>query len=324
MMEKTDASKKLKRALRGPVVAMTTPFNKDGTLDMAGVRALTAHYVEQGTPNVIAAGSTGEFQALSDEERIQVIRAVTEEAAGNMTVIGCCAHSGTQLALELARECAAIGCDGIMVTPPYYSFSGFQGFKQHLQAISDNVDIGIVVYFSGSVLRFPAISKMVSERWTCPQELIELARIPNVGAFKDASGNFGFHRDLIRGLDGPDGLAAVMGSDGMGYHLWGYLWGSRCFLTGLGNIWPKPEIEFFEKLEAGDIKGAQAIVAEREIEYLRATTATGKYWSCVKYLLDKMNLPGGHMRLPLLDLDAEERKCMDRMCEVCGLNDRLF
>lgn len=323
-MAHTQASKKLKNALKGPVVAMTTPFNKDGSLDLAGLRELTAHYVDQGVPSVIAAGSTGEFQAMTDEERIQVIRTVTEEANGKMTVIGCCAHSGTQLAVNLARQCVDLGCDGIMVTPPYYSFTGFEGFKQHIQAVSDSAEIGIVVYFSGSVLRFPAISNLVAERWTCPQELIDLAEIPHVGAFKDASGNFGFHRDLSRGIDGEANLASVMGSDGMGYHMWGHLWGSRCFLTGLGNIWPKPEIEFFNKLESGDIKAAQKIVADMEIEYLRATKATGKYWSCLKYLLDKMDLPGGYVRLPLLDLNDEEKKSMDRMCEVTGLDENQF
>jgi len=323
-MAKTQAGKKLKDALKGPVVAMTTPFNRDGSLDLSGLRQLTAHYVQQGTPSVIAAGSTGEFYSLTDEERVRVIRTVVEDSNGRMTVIGCCAHSGTQLALNLAKECASMGCDGVMVTPPYYSFSGFEGFKRHLQVISDSADIGIVVYFSGSVLRFPVISEMIAERWTCPAELVELAEIPNVGAFKDASGNFGFHRDLIRGVDGPDGLAAVIGSDGMGYHLWGHLWGSRSFITGLGNIWPKPESEFFGKLEAGDIKGATAIVADMEVEYLRATKATGKYWSCVKYLLDKMGLPGGHMRLPLLDLNDEEKRSMDQMCRVCGLDEGLF
>lgn len=323
-MAKTEASKKLKEAMTGPVVAMTTPFNRDGSLDISGLKKLTAHYVQQGIPSVIAAGSTGEFQSLTDKERVEVIRTVVEESNGKMNVIGCCAHSGTQLALDLAQECVKIGCTGIMVTPPYYSFSGFEGFKQHLQVISDNADIGIVVYFSGSVLRFPAISEMVVERWECPEKIMELAKIPNVGAFKDASGNFGFHRDLSRGVAGPDGLTSVMGSDGMGYHLWGYLWGSRCFLTGLGNIWPKPEIDFFNKLESGDLKGAQDIVATMEIEYLRATKETGKYWACVKYLLDKMNLPGGYTRLPLLDLNEDDKKSMDRMCKVCGLDESLF
>jgi 4-hydroxy-tetrahydrodipicolinate synthase len=303
---------------------MTTPFNADRSLDLKGLRELTAFYAEQGIPNVIAAGSTGEFYSLTDEERKQVIRTVVEEAAGRMLVIGCCAHSGTSIAKELAIYCAGIGCDGIMVTPPYYVYSGSEGLKCHYQAISDAAEIGIVVYFSGSVLRFPHIQGLVQERWECPQELRELAEIPNVGALKDASGSFGFHRDIILGLDGPDGLLAVMGSDGMGYHMWGHLWGSRCFLTGLGNIWPKPEIAFFGLLEKGDLEGARQIVAQREIGYLRATKATGKYFSCVKYLLNKMGLPGGYVRPPLLDLNEHERQSMNEMCSACGLDEQLF
>ena len=323
-MTKTEASQALKKALRGPVVAMTTPFNRDLSLDLGGLRALTSFYVEQGIPNVIAAGSTGEFFSLTDEERRAVIRTVVDESAGRMTVIGCCAHSGTAMAVELAQFCHEIGCDGIMVTPPYYSFSGFEGMKRHYEIISDSAPIGIVVYFSGSVLRFPEIQSVVKEAWACPPQLKELAAIPNVGAMKDASGSYGFHRDICRALDGPDGVLAVMGSDGMSYHLWGYMWGSRCFLTGLGNVWPKPEIEFFARLEEGDPSGAQRIVDEREIEYLRATKATGKYWPCVKYLLNELDLPGGYMRPPLLDLNEEEKRRMDEMCTKTGLNKSLL
>ena len=236
-----------------------------------------------------------------------------------MTVIGCAAHSGTQMAIEIAKYCEEVGCDGVMVTPPYYSYSGFAGMKCHYQMISDAVNIGIVVYFSGSVLRFPDIQNMVKETWKCPEQMIELAKIPNVGAIKDASGNFGWHRDIVLGLDGPDGPAAVIGSDGMGYHLWGHMWGSRCFITGPSNIWPEVEVDFFNKLDGGDQPGALKIVRDIEIDYDCTTKETGKYWSCVKYLLNEEGLPGGYMRPPLLDLNEAEQKSVKAMAIRTGL-----
>ena len=89
-MNKSEVSKKLKQALVGPVVAMTTPFKSDLSLDLDGLRKLTDLYAESGIKNVIAAGSTGEFYSLTDEERKTVIRTVVEQNAGRMTVIGCC------------------------------------------------------------------------------------------------------------------------------------------------------------------------------------------------------------------------------------------
>ena len=298
---------------------MTTPFKDDLTLDIEGLKRLTDLYVEGGITNVIVAGSTGEFFSMTDEERKQVITTVVEQSAGRMTVVAGCAHSGTDLSVALARHAKEVGADGVMVTPPYYSHTGFAGIKRHFEIVSESVDIGIVVYFSGSVLRFPAVSNVVREDFVCPPEMIELADIPNVGAFKDASGSYGFHRDVCLALDGPEGRIAVMGSDGMSYHLWGHSFGSRCYLTGLGNIWPKVEVGFFEKLEAGDSEGARRIVVEKELPYLAATKATGKYWACVKTLLDMAGEPGGPMRPPLLDLSEEQKKTVRRMAEETGL-----
>ncbi|MAG13555.1 MAG: hypothetical protein CMN78_04360 [Spirochaetales bacterium] len=318
-MGNTVAAKKIKDALVGPVVAMTTTFNRDYSLDLGGMKALTDLYIDGGIKNVIVAGSTGEFFSMTDAERMLAIKAVVERSGGRMTVVGCAAHSGTQIAINLAKQCKDVGCDGIMVTPPYYSFSGVEGMLNHFRMISDAVDLGIVGYFSGSVLRFPVIGGMVSEEWHCPQAMLDIAAIPNVGAFKDASGNYGWHRDIVRALDGPDGEAAVMGSDGMGYHLWGHQYGSRCYLTGLGNVWPKIEVEFFDRLGTGDTNSALEIVNTYELDYLNVTKATGRYWSCLKFFLDELGLPGGPMRPPLLDCDEKDKANLLAFAEGAGL-----
>jgi 4-hydroxy-tetrahydrodipicolinate synthase len=320
-MTKTKAAQELREKLQGPTVAMTTPFKADFSIDYEGLKRLTRLFVDGGIPNVIAAGSTGEFYSMTDDERKKVIKTIVDEAAGKMTVIGTAAHSGTHLTIDLAQYCKEIGCDGVMVTPPYYTFSGFEGLKKHYQMVGDAVDIGIVLYFSGSVLRFPEVSKMVREDFICPAEFKDLLSLPSIGAMKDASGNYGWHRDICRELEGNMGVR-VMGSDGMSYHLWGHRWGSRCFLTGLGNIWPEYEVDFYSKMLKGDLDGAQQIVAEKELPYLQATKATGKYWSSVKFLLDEEGLPGGIVRPPLLDLNVVDQKNIRAMAKATGLATR--
>ena len=318
---KTRAAKELYERLQGPVVAMTTPFEDDYSLDLEGLKRLTRLYVEGGTPSVIAAGSTGEFYSMTDEERKLVIKTVVEAAHGEITVFGCSAHSGTQLTIDLSQYCKDIGCDGVMVTPPYYTFSGFEGLKKHYEMVSEAVDIGIVLYFSGSVLRFPAVNKMIREDFRCPPEFKELLSIPGIGAMKDASGHYAWHRDISRELEGNLGVR-VMGSDGMSYHLWGHRWGSRCFLTGLGNIWPEVEVDYWNKLKKGDYEAAQKIVDDQELAYFTATKTLigqGKYWSSVKFLLDEIGESGGKMRPPLLDLNKEEQKTVRKICKDVGL-----
>jgi 4-hydroxy-tetrahydrodipicolinate synthase len=323
-MTKTEASEWLRTNMRGPVVAMTTPMNEDRSIDYNGLRKLTEFYNDSGIRWVAVGGSTAEFFSLTMDERRQCIQTVVETSDDDTHVLAGCQHSGTRLALDLVRFSEKVGADAVMVQPPYYSFSGFRSIKKHFEKISEHSNIGICVYFSGSNLRFPELSGFTEESRSCPPEMEELAAIPNVGAFKDATGDYGFHKDIVRALDGPDGQAAIMGSNGMEFHLWGHESGSRSFLTGLGNVWPSVEVEFFEALEDGRRDRAVEIVNEIEREYLHTTKfgdalGPGKYWVAVKALQEMQGLPAGPVRLPLLNLTTQERDALERMVHNTGL-----
>ena len=264
----------LRQKLRGPIAAMTSHFKDDLSLDLDAMRRLTEFYVENGIPTVIVTGSTGEFFSMTDDERRAVIETVVKTADGKMTVIAGCAHSGTQLTIEMAKFAQDVGADGAMVTPPYYTYTGFDGLKTHYDLISQATDIGLVIYFSGAVMH--RVADIIAK----PEMMLELiaAGNGNVSAFKDASGNFAFHRDVCLLLDGK---VAVMGSAGMNYTLWGYRFGSPCYLTGLGNIWPSVELDFFAALEQGHEAEAERIVKEKDLPYLAVCKETGRYWACV-------------------------------------------
>lgn len=325
-MAQTEASEWLRTNLRGPVVAMTTPMNEDLSIDTEGVRELTRFYNRSGIDWIAVGGSTGEFFTMSNEERKHVIETVVEASDKDTYVMAGCQHSGTQLALELVQFAEEVGADAVMVQPPYYSFSGWEGILHHFERISEKSDIGMCVYFSGSNLRFPELAGFTKERRECPDEMKQLAAIPNVGAFKDSTGNYGFHKDIVTALDGPDGDAAIMGSNGMEYHLWGHDAGSRTFLTGLGNVWPSVEVEFFECLQEGNRERAEELVNTIERDYLNTTKfgdalGPGKYWVAVKELQEMQDLPAGPVRAPLLNLTDNERSALEEMVERTGLSE---
>jgi 4-hydroxy-tetrahydrodipicolinate synthase len=325
-MVRTNASEWLRQNLRGPVVAMTTPMHPDESIDTKGLQELTEFYNQSNIDWIAVGGSTGEFFSMTDEERRHIVETVVEASDDNTYVMAGCQHSGTQLTLDLVQHAEEIGVDAAMVQPPYYSFSGWDGIKRHFEIISDESDIGICVYFSGSNLRFSEISEFIKETRSCPERMKELADIPNVGAFKDSTGDYGFHKDVVEVLDGPDGEAAIMGSNGMEYHLWGYESGSRTFLTGLGNVWPSVEVEFFEALESGDRDRATEIVDNIERDYLHTTKfgddlGPGKYWVAVKALQEMQGLPGGPVRSPLVGLTEDEKDSLQEMLERTGLNE---
>ena len=201
-----------------------------------------------------------------------------------------------------------------MITPPYYGTNGggFPVIQRHYDTITSATDIGIVIYFSGAVMW------QVQDVIARPELMLDLVESCNghAAGFKDASGNFPFYREHSELLKGK---VATMGSAGMNYYLWGFEFGSPCFLTGLGNIWPKWEIEFYEHLVAGRREEALQIVKEKDQPYLEVTKSTKRYWACLKALQGMVGLPGGKMRPPLMDCTPEQAQELRRVCTRIGV-----
>ncbi len=307
----------LRDKLRGPVVAMTTHFKEDYTLDLDAMRRLTEFYIDQEIPAVIVTGSTGEFFSLTDDERKQVQKAVIDTVRGSgsdMTVIAGTSHSGTRATIELTKHAQDIGADGVMITPPYYGTNGggFPVIQHHYDVVTRATDIGVVIYFSGAVLW------QVQDVIANPPLILELVESCNghASGFKDSTNNFPFYRAVSELLKDK---VATMGSSGMNYYLWGFDFGSPCFLTGLGNTWPKWEIDFYNHLVAGRRDEAVRIVKEKDLPYLAATVRTKRYWACLKALQEMAGLPGGPMRPPLVDCTPGQREELRRVCTQIGL-----
>jgi len=304
----------LRKKLRGPVVAMTTHFKDDFSLDLDAMTRLTEYYVEQKVPTVIVTGSTGEFFSLTDEERKQVQQKVIDTVDGRMTVIAGTAHSGTDITIDLTKHAQDIGADGAMITPPYYGYNGggLPCLQSHYDKVTRATDIGIIIYFSGNVL--PQVPDILAD----PKLMLPLIESCNghASGFKDSSGDFSFYRQVSELLLGK---VATMGSAGMNYYLWGHSFGSPCFLTGLGNVWPKVEIDFYNHLQNGNRDEALRIVKEKDLPYIKACVSTKRYWACLKVLQEMIGLPGGPVRGPLLDLEARDRDMIARVCSEIRL-----
>lgn len=308
------APNEFKKALRGTIVAMTTPFNKDLSLDLKGLEEYTEYLIQNGIRLLIPAGSSGEFFSLSEEERRQVIQTVVETSNGRAMVIAGAPHSGTALCSKLVADCRRMGADGVMVTPPYYEFDGFQGIYDHFRQVSDENEIGIFVYISGAV-----VSKMtpVMNDLNLLEKLFE---IPNVVALKDSTNNHMFYRDSCLRL-GDRG--AVIGSGGLNYYIWGSLWGSTGTIAGIGNFYPALELDFLQLMDQGRILEATAMARQYELPYLAVTKQLG-YHASVKAIMDWMGLPGGPMRPPRVTLSPEAQNKLREVLRECGLLEMIL
>jgi 4-hydroxy-tetrahydrodipicolinate synthase len=166
------------KVFKGVVVPTVTPLTPDEKVDTKSLRRLINYLIDAGVHGIWAAGTTGEFAALEDEQRLIAIETTVEEVNGRVPVIGNVSGVATKVAVNLARALAETGLDGVAATPPYY-YNHDQGeLIDHFRAISAAASQPLWIY------NFPAMTKLTME----PATIATLAADGTVVGMKDSSG----------------------------------------------------------------------------------------------------------------------------------------
>src|SRR5687768_1642508 len=130
MMEPAQLRSKFSGVIAFPV----TPFQKDLSLDLAGLRGNLTRLIEHAVCAVVAAGGTGEMYSLTPAEHLQVIKTTVEIVGGKAPVIAGVGFN-QPMAVEMARAAEAAGADGILALPPYYPQADPEGMFEYYRAI---------------------------------------------------------------------------------------------------------------------------------------------------------------------------------------------
>lgn len=157
-------------------VPLVTPFTDSENLNLPTLGQLVEFVIRRDyCDSIIFTGTTGEFYALSDEERTEVWTTGMEAVAGRVPVIAGVGSASTRGALKLARAAESIGFDMVMVVLPYYSRPTQQGIEQHFRAIAESVSLPVLIY------NIPLFTGINME----PETLERLARVPNIVGVKE-------------------------------------------------------------------------------------------------------------------------------------------
>lgn len=132
-------------SLSGVYPIVNTPFHPDGSVDYASQDRLVDHLLDQGAHGLGLFGNASEGYTLSSGERIELMRRIAKRVNNRVPLVASSGHTGTDAAVELSKELAALGADCLMVLPPYYLKTDGDGLMHYFQAISDAVDIPIMV-----------------------------------------------------------------------------------------------------------------------------------------------------------------------------------
>ena len=118
------------------LTAMITPFKADGSVDYAAAEKLAALLVADGSDGVVVAGTTGESPALSDDEKIELLRQV-KKAIPDSTVVAGTGSNDTHHSVKLSERAIKAGADALLAVVPYYNKPPQEGMYQHFKAIAE-------------------------------------------------------------------------------------------------------------------------------------------------------------------------------------------
>lgn len=167
-----------KHDYKGVIVPIITPFTPEEKIDVASLKNLVDYLIDGGVHGIWAAGTSGEFSALTDTERLLVMETVVRQVNGRIPIIGNISATSTKLVINLAKECNGIGLDGLAVTPPYYYDSSQSELLDHFIQIKQQSSLPLWVY------NIPSTVKTTVE----PLTIAKLAKDSIVTGIKDSSG----------------------------------------------------------------------------------------------------------------------------------------
>jgi len=296
-----------KRRWKGPVVPVLTIFKDDLSLDLDGLRGNIRHLLDAGArvgnTVLLVCGAGGDFPVLTTDERKQVAETVTDEIQGRVPIIVGAEHTSTLQVIELARHAVEIGADAIQVCPPYYYTPSHEDIFHHFEAISDAVEIGIVVY---------------NTWWTAPniglEGLERLATLANLIGVKWSAPTQG---EYMMGYDRfADRLAMI---DNGVHHVYCHMQGGVAWISHVSNFWPEHDWGILELMEAGRYKEAQERINEFNAGFreFRAEmeAQTGGEGHAIKKIMELVGLAGGPSRPPTryVPMTAPQRTTLARL-----------
>ena len=263
-------------------VAMVTPFDSDGEVDLRAGRDLAAHLVENGIDALVLAGTTGESPTTTDEEKVALLKAVREEIGDKARIIAGAGSNNTRHAVAMAQAAHEAGADGLLVVTPYYSKPSQAGVEAHFRAVAEATDLPICLY------DIPGRSGVPIESAT----VRALAQVDNIKAMKDAKGNFLEGSTLIQ----ETGLAWYSGDDPLNLP-WLSI-GATGMISVVGHAAPRALRELVTAFENGDLTRAREINANTLNALARQQSALGGV-AFAKAALRLQGIDVGDPRLPV-------------------------
>lgn len=288
----------------GAGVAIVTPFQENGAVDYEKLDELIEFHCENGTDSIVICGTSGEAATMTEQEYMECVRFTIERTKGRIPVIAGTGSNCTKTAMELSKEAAGYGADGVLVVTPYYNKATQKGMIAHFTQVAEAAKVPVVLYNipgrSGCKMEAETVAQLVNH-------------VENIVAIKEASGDFS---NIVKMMELTDGkLDLYSGNDDQIVPLMSL--GGKGVISVLSNVAPKAAHDICQMYLDGNTKQSLELQL-RALPLIQALFLEVNPIP-VKKAVELMGLCGGTVRAPLTELEPEHTEILRKEMEKFGL-----
>lgn len=284
----------------GSIVALATPFTKEGEVDFDAYGRLIDWHIDQGTDGIAPCGCTGEAATLTHEEQQDCIRFCVERVAGRLPVIAGTGSNNTKEAKALTRFAREAGADGALVITPYYNKPTPEGQVAHYATLAEE-GLPVVLY---------NVPGRTGTKMT-PETVAQLTEVDNIVAIKEACNSVDQVSQILSLCD----ITVLSGDDSLTLPMMAV--GGAGVISVAANVAPAKMAELCKSFKQGDLERAQAL------HYELMPLFKGLFFETnpmpVKAALARKGLIENVLRLPLTPMRAEPYSRLEQVLDSLGL-----
>jgi 4-hydroxy-tetrahydrodipicolinate synthase len=274
---------------KGSLVALVTPFDRQGRIDYDALKALIEFHVAEGTDGLVIAGTTGEAATLSREEHAELVGRAVELVAGRLPVIAGTGSNSTAQTIDLSVAVGETGIDAYLLVVPYYNKPVQEGMYQHFTAVADAVEKPVILYNvpgrTGADMHAETVARLASH--------------PNIVGIKEATGDIDRLRSIVKLVDSD--FLLFSGDD---FSVLPFIAaGGHGVVTVSGNVVPAAMSRLCALASAGDLEEAGQV--DESLQPLNSALFIESNPIPVKWALAQMGLIQPTLRLPLTEHAAQ-------------------
>lgn len=279
----------------GCCTAIATPFSNDG-INFEEFKKLIEFQISNGVNAIVVCGTTGESSTMTMQERIDTIKCAVETSKGRIPIIAGTGSNNTFQAIQMSKEAEKLGVDGLLIVTPYYNKTTQNGLIAHYSAIAQEVSLPTIMY------NVPGRTGLNILPKTC----LELSKIDNIVAIKEASGNLSQVAEIAHLC--RDNLTIYSGNDDQILPILSL--GGKGVISVLSNVKPKLVCDMIDNFFKGNINKAISLQLD-SIPLIKALFCEVNPIP-VKSALSIIGFDFKNIRLPLVEMQDSNKEILEK------------